>query len=89
MGGTTYSIGSHFEALVKSLLESGRYNNASEVVREGLRMVEERERRLASLDAAIERSHADIEAGRTKPAEEVFGRLRAKYSRMAEERGEA
>ncbi len=88
MGGTTFSIGSHFEGLVKSLLESGRYNNASEVVRDGLRMVEERERRLAALDAAVERSHADIKAGRTKPAEEVFDRLRSKYARMAEERGE-
>jgi predicted transcriptional regulator len=39
---------------------------------------EEREARLAALDAAIERGLADVAAGRTKPAEEVFDRLEAR-----------
>ncbi|EGF91390.1 hypothetical UPF0156 family protein [Asticcacaulis biprosthecium C19] len=88
MAGTSASLGRHFEGLVKRLVADGRYNNASEVVRDGLRMVEERERRLAALDAAVERSHADIQAGRTNPAEEVFDRLQAKYADMAKARGE-
>lgn len=86
--GTNVSLGNHFESLVKGLVENGLYNNASEVVRDGLRMVEERERRLATLDAAVERSFADIKAGRTKPLEEVRDRLHAKYTAMAQERGE-
>jgi antitoxin ParD1/3/4 len=49
---TSYSIGRHFEELIDRLLKSGRYATASEVMREGLRLVEEREdRRKAELDA--------------------------------------
>ncbi len=84
--GTTVSLGDHFEGLVKGLVENGRYNNASEVVRDGLRMVEARERRLATLDAAIGRSLADHREGRVVTAEDVFGELEARYSRMIEER---
>ena len=84
--GTTVSLGDHFEGLVKGLVENGRYNNASEVVRDGLRMVEARERRLATLDAAIARSMADYKAGRVIPAGEVFDELEAHYGKMIEER---
>jgi len=80
--GTSVSLGRHFEGLVKDLLESGRYNNASEVVRDGLRMVEARERRLAALDAQIERGLADEAAGKVKPVEAVAARLKAKYADM-------
>lgn len=41
-----------------------------------------------SLDVTLERSRADAGAGRIKPAEDVFDRLEAKYTRMAEEREE-
>ena len=40
---SSYTIGSRYENLVKDLVTSGRYATASEVVREGLRLVEERE----------------------------------------------
>jgi len=40
---TSYTIGSHFEALIQRLLKGGRYSTASEVIRDGLRLVEERE----------------------------------------------
>lgn len=36
-------ITEHQHALIESLVESGRYQNASEVLREGLRLVEQRE----------------------------------------------
>ena len=85
---TSYTLGNHFEDFVKTQLAGGRYNNASEVVRDALRLMEEREKRLAKLDAAIERGMADVRAGRVKPAEEVFDRLEAKYTLMAQERGE-
>ena len=46
--------------------------------------MQERESRLAALDAAIARGIADIEAGRVKPAEEVLQRLKNKYLAMDE-----
>jgi antitoxin ParD1/3/4 len=56
---SSYSLGPHFEAFVQRQLSNGRYNNASEVLRDALRLMEERERRLASLDASITRGLAD------------------------------
>lgn len=47
-------------------------------------MQTEQDELLAKLDAAIQRGLADIEAGRTRPLEEVFDRLEAKYRALAE-----
>lgn len=72
-------LGRTLESFVAQLVASGRYNSKSEVLREGVRLVQEREARLATLDAALARGLADAEAGRTRPAAEVFDRLEAKY----------
>lgn len=77
-------LGVQLEHFVATLVETGRYNSKSEVLREGVRMIQEREARLAALDASIARGLADADAGRVKPAEEVFERLRSKYRAMAE-----
>ena len=77
-------LGQHLETFVGTLVKTGRYNSKSEVLREGVRLVQEREARLAVLDEMIAKGLADIDAGRTKPAEEVFDRLEAKYRAMAE-----
>ena len=66
---TSYSIGKHFEQMIESLIEGGRYSTASEVMREGLRLVEEREeRRKAKLEALRAEIQKGIDSG---PAEEV------------------
>jgi antitoxin ParD1/3/4 len=66
---TSYSIGKHFEGLIESLIESGRYSTASEIMRDGLRMIEEREqRREAKLAALRTEIQKGIDSG---PAEEV------------------
>ena len=75
-------LGERLKGYVESLVENGRYPSAVEVLRDALRLVEERESRFAELDAAIARGIADADAGRTKPAQEVFDRLEAKYQAM-------
>lgn len=77
-------LGTHLEGVVKELVSTGRYNSKSEVLREGVRLVQEREQRLAALDAALAKGIADADAGRIKPAEEVFDRLEAKYLAQAQ-----
>jgi antitoxin ParD1/3/4 len=72
-------LGKKLESTVSKLVSKGRYNSKSEVLREGVRLVEEREKRLSELDAALERGMADMQAGRYSPAEEVFDRLEERY----------
>ena len=51
---TSVALGPHFEEFIQASILSGRYNNASEVVRSGLRLLEDREQKIAALRAAIE-----------------------------------
>ena len=50
---TSISLGDHFEKFISTQLSEGRYGTASEIVREGLRLVEEREQKLAVLRQAL------------------------------------
>ena len=75
-------LGAALEDYVNQLVLSGRYNSKSEVLREGIRLLHERESRLHALDAAIARGIADADAGLTKPAKEVLNRLELKYKNM-------
>jgi antitoxin ParD1/3/4 len=81
---SSYTLGKHFETFVQTQLASGRYNNASEVLRDALRLMEERERKMAALDAAIARGMADIEAGRVHDLEEVCDELDAELAALPE-----
>jgi antitoxin ParD1/3/4 len=66
----------NLEPVVDSLVASGRYNSKSEVIREGIRLVQEREKRLELLDEALRLGVADADAGRVHDAEEIFAELR-------------
>lgn len=79
-------LGTQLEEFVSSLLSSGRFNSKSEVLREGLRLLEEREKRIAALDVAIAQGRADIAAGRSKSPDEVLKRLHAKYRKLGKSR---
>jgi antitoxin ParD1/3/4 len=86
---TSYSIGEHFEGFIEGLLESGRYSTASEVIREGLRLLEEREERR---QAKLEALRAEIQKGfDSGPAEEVgdmFERIKSEgRKRLAAKNG--
>ncbi len=51
---TSISIGNYFDGFIKSKISSGRYKNASEVVRAGLRLLEEEENKIMLLREAIQ-----------------------------------
>jgi antitoxin ParD1/3/4 len=87
---TSVALGSHFEEFVKSQVTSGRYNNASEVVREGLRLLEDHlEMRRVKLDRLRADLKDGLDSGAGAPADDVFAALEAKYLKMAQDRGEA
>ena len=58
---TSISLGNHFESFIETTVSSGRFNNASEVVRAGLRLLEEEENRTTLLRNDISEG---IESGR-------------------------
>lgn len=51
---TSITLGSYFDQFIQGVLKEGRYKNASEVVRAGLRLLEEEEQKLIALRHAID-----------------------------------
>lgn len=80
---SSVNLGEQLEAFITDAVKNGRYGSRSEVLREGVRLVQEREKRMAKLDAALAQGIADSEAGRVTDAEIVFDRLIRKYEAMA------
>jgi antitoxin ParD1/3/4 len=58
---TSISLGNHFESFIENSVNDGRFNNASEVVRAGLRLLEDEENKIVALRKAI---NDGIESGR-------------------------
>ena len=57
---TSVALGTYFENFIKTKVSQGRYNNASEVIRAGLRLLEENEEHIVALRTAI---NEGIESG--------------------------
>ncbi|MGE5500670.1 MAG: type II toxin-antitoxin system ParD family antitoxin [Ignavibacteriales bacterium] len=81
---SSVNLGTQLEGFVERLVKSGRYNSRSEILREGVRLIHERETRLAALDASIARGVADAEAGRVHDLDEVAKALDARYGGKAQ-----
>jgi antitoxin ParD1/3/4 len=65
---SSYTLGKHFERFIDSLVKSGRYASASEVMRDSLRLLEEREKlREAKLDALRRDIATGLESGPGEP----------------------
>jgi antitoxin ParD1/3/4 len=80
----SFALGERFERFIEEKVRSGRFGNASEVVRAGLRLLEDQERRR---ELELEKLRQSIEEGRKsgppRPADQVFERLEARYREMA------
>lgn len=57
---TSVSLGNHFESFIENIISNGRFKNASEVIRAGLRLLEDEENQIIALKAAIQEG---IESG--------------------------
>jgi antitoxin ParD1/3/4 len=81
----------HHEEVIDRLVKTGRYQNASEVLRDGLRLVEQREAleaaKLAALKEAARIGFEDLEQGRFRDIDERdLGDFIAELGRQASER---
>ncbi len=85
----SFVLGQHLDSFVEAQVRSGRYNNASEVVRAGLRVLEDQERRrdleVAELRRLVEAGHA---SGPGEDADEFLMQLEARYAAMSGKGGE-
>ena len=78
---SSYVIGDHFEAFIKDQIQQGRYASASEVVRDGLRVLEDREKlRVAKLEALKAEIRRGAKSGAGIPAETVFDEVRKRVA---------
>ena len=81
---SSYVIGDHFEAFIKEQIQQGRYASASEVVRDGLRALEDRERlRVAKLRALRSDIQRGADSGLGISADAVFAEVRKRISQPA------
>lgn len=72
------------EQVVDRLVRDGRYGSKSEVLRTGVRLVQEHEARLAALLEKLEEGLEDADAGRVSSIDEVRARLTAKWDAESE-----
>jgi antitoxin ParD1/3/4 len=63
MANTSLSLGEHWEIFIKNEIASGRYGSASEVVRDALRVLEERKSKLDALRAHLAQGAAQAACG--------------------------
>lgn len=78
---SSVDLGAQLEDVVSRLVKTGRYTSRREILREGVRLAQEREARLAALDASIARGLADADAGRVHDLGDV-AQLVEKYAAM-------
>ncbi|MGK9043311.1 type II toxin-antitoxin system ParD family antitoxin [Agrobacterium tumefaciens] len=78
----SFALNDHYETFIRKQLESGRYNNASEVVRAGLRLLEDQEAaRERWLNNDIPARYAELKADPSKgvPLDDAFARIEAEH----------
>ena len=80
---SSYVIGDHFEKFIRAQIEAGRYASASEVIRDSLRLLENRERlRQIEVEEYRQKVKEGMTSGQGINADDVFDRLETKYQTM-------
>ncbi len=70
---TSVALGPHFVSFIDAQIQGGRYSTASDVVRAGLRLLEEHEARVKALQDALQ---AGLDSGEPRPFD--FGAFKAR-----------
>jgi antitoxin ParD1/3/4 len=82
---SSYVIGDHFEGFIKQQIQQGRYASASEVIRDGLRALEDqqkfRDMKLEWLRSEVQKG---MDSGVGRSIEEVADELKTRYQQWSE-----
>jgi antitoxin ParD1/3/4 len=78
---SSVDLGKNLETVVEVLVRRGRYNSRSEVLRAGVRLLHEREIRIAELEAAIAEGVSDADAGRVEDVRTAIDRVKREFLR--------
>jgi antitoxin ParD1/3/4 len=75
---TSVSLGTHFASFIDTQVQGGRYGTATDVVRAGLRLLEEHEAKVKALQDSL---RAGLESGEPRPfdSDAFLARMRAKH----------
>lgn len=81
---SSYVIGDHFESFIKEQIQQGRYASASEVIRDGLRALENQgQLRALKLEALRKDLQRGAESGPSVPAKTVFAAARKRIAEFS------
>lgn len=82
---SSYVIGEHFEQFIKGQIQQGRYASASEVIRDGLRVLEDQAKlRTLKLEALRADIQQGLNSGPGRSVQDVAAELQARYQQWAE-----
>lgn len=81
-------LGRPLEEFVETLVESGRYSSRREVLREGVRLIQEREARASAINLFLAEAHDDADAAQTRPMDDVFVDLLTELASLREPKRE-
>lgn len=84
MASTSMTLGPHWEGFIKGEIESGRYKSTSEVVRAGLRELEERREKLHALRDHLVTGYEQSQRGEFvhTTSEDIIARAKARAARQ-------
>lgn len=77
---SSVNLGHKLEDVVDRLVSDGRFGSRSEVLREGVRLVHERESWLEMVERKVAHGRAQLAAGQAIPLDEAFDRLAARHA---------